>query len=147
MSGGGLLANLLAGVAVALFRALISFTRDVTKKVRQQRNSVVHQRRDLEDGHILLAIFVIVAIALRSQAPDAPPRAAKFMLLLIPKKYRENIVGDLEEEYRTQVLPEFGPRKAAIWYWTQVLCSLLPLAWSQIKRIAGLAAVWNLIRR
>jgi len=71
------------------------------------------------------------------QEPTKPPSAAKFMLLLVPRRDREHLVGDLEEEYRTIVLPEYGARAAKFWYWCQVLSSIAPLLWSQSKRIAG----------
>jgi len=72
-----------------------------------------------------------------------PPSSAKFILLLIPRNYREHLVGDLEEEYTTIVVPEYGLRKARLWYWVQVLCSLLPLLWAQIRRMLGLIAFWR----
>jgi hypothetical protein len=34
-----------------------------------------------------------------------PPQAAEFLLLLVPLKQRENILGDLEEEFGTLVAP------------------------------------------
>lgn len=53
-----------------------------------------------------------------------PPAHAKFLLLLIPRKHREHLLGDLEEEYRLTVLPEYGPFKAKAWYWWQVVISI-----------------------
>lgn len=52
-----------------------------------------------------------------AEVADTPPRTAKFLLLLIPKKNREGILGDLEEEYRTILLPEYGLRLARFYYW------------------------------
>src|SRR5437763_1135374 len=54
------------------------------------------------------AVFVIVLlVVLAILSKDAsPPRPARFALLLIPKRNREHLIGDLDEEYRTVVLPE-----------------------------------------
>lgn len=74
------------------------------------------------------------------------PKSAKFILLLIPKSQREHLIGDLEEEYNTIVLPEYGVRKARGWYWWQVAISVGPLLWAQIRRGAFLAWLWKQVR-
>jgi hypothetical protein len=75
-----------------------------------------------------------------------PPRAAKFVLLLVPKQHREHLIGDLEEEYVTIVLPEYGVKRARLWYWWQVTVSVGPLLWGQMKRAAALAWLWKRVR-
>jgi hypothetical protein len=88
--------------------------------------------------------------ALESNTPHymdiRPPSSAKFLLLLVPRRYRENLIGDLEEEYATIVAPQFGLEKARLWYWWQVLASLTPLLWAEIKRFAGLILLWKSVR-
>jgi hypothetical protein len=65
-----------------------------------------------------------------------PPKAAeKFLYFLLPRRVRENIPGDLEEEYRTIILPKFGPGYAKRWYWMQVVNSLVPILWGQLIRL------------
>jgi hypothetical protein len=76
---------------------------------------------------------------------DLPPAAAKFLLLLVPLRYREHLIGDLQEEYATVVLPEYGFRKARFWYWWQVVASVIPLLWTELKRTASVVAVWKRI--
>jgi len=52
----------------------------------------------------------------------APPRLAVILLRArIPRELAEAITGDLEEEYRTRVLPTYGPLGAALWFWGQAL--------------------------
>ena len=75
-----------------------------------------------------------------------PPRYAKFLLLLVPKRNRENILGDIEEEYRDVILPDYGLRAARLWYWSQVSLSLAPLIWTVLQRVAGLAFLWKWFR-
>lgn len=57
----------------------------------------------------------------------APPRLAQFILLLIPLSQRDQLMGDLEEEYRTVVLPKY-PKLAKLYYWwhalTEVACAV-----------------------
>jgi hypothetical protein len=75
-----------------------------------------------------------------------PPRAAKLLLLFIPKKNREHLLGDLEEEYQTSVLPEYGLRAARRWYWWHVCLSIGPFAWVGFKRVAGFVLLWKSVR-
>jgi hypothetical protein len=70
-------------------------------------------------GSLAMLPILRAWIALRSGqtsvALTRPPRSAKFILLLIPKRHREHLIGDLEEEYSTILVPEYGPRKARLW--------------------------------
>jgi hypothetical protein len=75
-----------------------------------------------------------------------PPSGAKFLLLLIPRRYREHLVGDLEEEYYTTVLPEYGLRTARRWYWWHVCISIGPLIWAKLRRVAGIVLFWKSVR-
>lgn len=52
---------------------------------------------------------------------STPPRRAEAVLraLLAPQD-RETVSGDLLEEYRESVHPVYGPRRADLWYVTQV---------------------------
>jgi len=75
------------------------------------------------------------------------PSSARLLLLLIPRKVRENLVGDLEEEFLTSVLPNYGLTLARKWYWQQVITSLCPIVWEQFKRVAGLVLLWKVVRR
>lgn len=80
-------------------------------------------------------------------ARSHPPRSAQFALLLIPKRNREHLVGDLEEEYRTIVLPQFGRFLARCWYFEQVTIAIGCYAWPTIKKILGLSVIFKLIGR
>jgi hypothetical protein len=65
-----------------------------------------------------------------------PPAGAEYFLLLLPRKYRESLLGDLEEEYRSMVLPRYGPFWAKVYYWVQVFSSFLPILWRLLEQIA-----------
>ena len=49
-----------------------------------------------------------------------PPQTATRLLYYLPTQHREDIIGDLAEEFQ-EVCEQFGYRKAAKWYWWQVL--------------------------
>jgi hypothetical protein len=49
--------------------------------------------------------------------------------LLVGRRDRESISGDLLEEYREHVLPTRGPWAARVWYIRQILSFVSPLAW------------------
>lgn len=98
------------------------------------------ERSIAETSHMLLYIHK------EPQNFQEPPARANYLLFLAPRKYREHLIGDLEEEYRTVVLPRFGMKKARFWYWWQVIQSLLPILWSGVKRIAAVTFLWKHIR-
>jgi hypothetical protein len=53
-----------------------------------------------------------------------------FMLrLLVRRRDRDTISGDLLEEYREHVLPTKGSRAARLWYVRQILSFVSPLVW------------------
>jgi len=76
---------------------------------------------------------------------STPPYWGLYCLLLIPKRNREHLIGDLEEEFRTVILPRYGPRKAAYWYWWNVIVSIVPFGVQLLKRLLGLAVILKLI--
>lgn len=63
----------------------------------------------------------------RAKLSNAKPsrNGVKLLYLLLPKEQREHLPGDLEEEFTTIILPKFGARYAMIWYWWQVIRSIL----------------------
>jgi hypothetical protein len=76
-----------------------------------------------------------------------PPRSAQFALLLIPKRNREHLVGDLEEEFSIIVLPQYGRFLAGCWYFEQVALAIACYAWPTMKKILGLSFILKLIGR
>ena len=56
--------------------------------------------------------------------------------LFVRGKNREALIGDLEEEYTTYILPTYGPRYAKFWYWWHTLASIFAIL---VDRLKGLA--------
>jgi hypothetical protein len=54
-----------------------------------------------------------------------PPRVALFLGLLIPPRSRDGMLGDLDEEYRTILLPEYGLRMAQFYYWWHIIVACM----------------------
>jgi DNA-binding CsgD family transcriptional regulator len=98
-----------------------------------------------EKGRIV-AWFSGRHFTIENEEARRPPEFARFLLLLVPKKYRENLLGDLDEEFTTIVLPDYGARKARLWYWWQMIASIAPIVWAQVKRIAGLVLLWKAVK-
>lgn len=77
-----------------------------------------------------------------------PPKGAEKMLyFILPGDSREQIAGDLEEEYRSVILPKFGPGYARRWYRMQVAKSIGPVLWEHLTKLIKLgilakAAEW-----
>lgn len=73
---------------------------------------------------------------------QAPPRIAESLLHFVARKEDiEFILGDLAEEY-FEILIRSGSREARLWYYRQVLTSLLPLL-----RYFTRNAMWEIIGR
>lgn len=80
-----------------------------------------------------------------AENPVPPKRAEQLLLLILDKKGREYLVGDLREEY-AELAAKQGERFAKVWYYKQVTAS----AWPLIRKAVGwglLASVGAWIRR
>jgi len=64
---------------------------------------------------------------------DPPNRAEMLLHFGLPKRDRECMIGDLEEEYRTVILPKYGPRVAARWYWWQAVRSVVAASGGRVR--------------
>ena len=140
----------------ALFLSIICLIADIalrTGHVLLQSGSLVFEivfvlivllfPRVSKVGSLLQRLEAAVYSARR---PGSPPKAAKFILLLVPRRHREHLIGDLEEEYSTIVLPEYGTKKAQRWYWWHVAITVGPVMWAQIRRVAAMAWLWKHLR-
>jgi len=74
-----------------------------------------------------------------------PPQLAEFLLALIPVKHRENLQGDLEQEYRNRFIPRHGLRKARFLYWVQVIYAFLGFLARPLAGIVGIRWIGRLI--
>jgi hypothetical protein len=66
----------------------------------------------------------------------------QIFLLFVPRRNREHIIGDLEEEYCTS-----QKRFPRCWYWGQVLALVGCYWWASLKRIVGRDTIRKLIRK
>lgn len=64
--------------------------------------------------------------------PKPPIIAERVLLLLLSKKDRDYVLGDLEEEF-IKIAERHGERYARFWYFTQAAASIRPLLWSAVK--------------
>lgn len=76
--------------------------------------------------------------------PD-PPKLAEFFMLLLPMKYREELVGCAVEEYWTRSLPRLGARKARVIFWAQMIHAWLIFLARPFAGIAGIAWVGKIV--
>jgi hypothetical protein len=90
-----------------------------------------------------------VEVSPRSDLSPRPPRYARFlMLLMMPNAKGDALLGDLEERFHRMARdPDYGPGHARFCYWFQVIISVCPLAWAFIRRVSGLAALVETIKR
>ena len=104
-------------------------------------------------GTLLILAFVWRSINVQNESTAEiehsvrPPFNAEYLLyLLLPSEEREVLIGDLIEEY-SEVLVRFDKRRADIWFYKQVVGSLLPLLRRQILRIGALVWLGRILRR
>jgi predicted permease len=58
---------------------------------------------------------------MRAEAPSPPRLACALARGRLPEELGDAVLGDLEEEYRTRVLPRQGRMGADLWFWGQVV--------------------------
>ena len=98
--------------------------------------------REIEELNLLLKPVAGTGQELKA----GPPKTAKLLMLLIPPENREHLIGDLDEEYTTVLVPEYGPRVAALFYWWHAVFSIAPFLLRGIKRLIGLVLLLKIIR-
>lgn len=111
--------------AVAVGEAVVSEKVEVSPAYER----IVADHVVLDTGHV-----VVSGEPIGSPAPP-PPQCAEFLLYcFLSKEDRAGLIGDLVGEYRTEVLPKFGPRRAKIWYWSQVVRSIAPVVFNFLEK-------------
>ena len=78
--------------------------------------------------------------AITSQSGSAAPpcSAEKLACFILPKPMRDEMLGDLEQEFQ-MLCQKFGEGYARKWYWGQVLRSVGPIVYYGIAKFAALA--------
>ena len=72
----------------------------------------------------------------RSDEPERPPHFAQLALrFLLTEDAKDNVIGDLTEEY-AEKQTELGRRGAQAWYYKQALLSMAPLLWHRVRRLS-----------
>lgn len=94
----------------------------------------------------LVLLGALIGASKQKKLYASTPKFGEYLLyLLLPKRDRENLIGDLAEEY-VEVQLKFGTMAANIWYYKQVFTSAWPLILKAI-RIGLIAWVGEWIRR
>jgi len=76
-----------------------------------------------------------------------PPFNAEYLLfLLLPTEERKVVIGDLVEEY-SQILERFTKQRADLWFYKQVIGSLVPLLRRALLKIGALLWLGRILRR
>ncbi len=55
---------------------------------------------------------------------------------LLPTHWREAFLGDLVEEWSTQIVPKFGATRARFWLWRQVCLSILAILQLRFRKVS-----------
>ena len=57
------------------------------------------------------------------------------MLAILGSETRDEVIGDLIEEFLTIVLPKYGEKNARWWFWMQAIRSVAPLLCMTASRL------------
>jgi hypothetical protein len=102
----------------------------------------------IQGAYIALGVLLVFSIYLLlsftgaiSIAIYCPPPTS-ICLLIVPKRSREYLIGDLKEEYRTR-----NKKFARLWYCRQVINVIGHYWWTALRRLAGLDAILKIIRK
>jgi hypothetical protein len=115
------------------------------KQRRILRNAIVHGGKSrhldasLSEGHLLRVLSDVVT--LHDKRLRHPIWAEYLLYFVLPKPDREAIPGDLIEEFRSKVVPKFGPRAARIWFIKQVFASIWPVVKLRVLRALGILSI------
>jgi hypothetical protein len=91
-------------------------------KARRFFLSIIAVRMKRRMVEFEIALTRTAAGVLPGPKTKLPPKSACFLLeLFLAKADRDAIPGDMEEEFTTAILPEYGARRAHLWFWTQTL--------------------------
>lgn len=71
----------------------------------------------------------------------------RIAFLFVEKENREHLIGDLEEEYCTFIVPARSPLRARCWWWYQLLGIMIAYLWKRMRRMLDRAAALRLRRR
>ena len=66
------------------------------------------------------------------------PKLGRLILLLVPARSRAHLTGDLEEQYCTEIYPQYGRFWARCWWWMEVLGVIRPYVWQRVRRALSL---------
>ena len=140
-----------------------SFTREAVTIIHESSEWIIIAHVDGTESRISLEEIAIEEIAIidemlsycgyRTSQGDAsmpqnvsnenvPPKRAEMLLHFgLPKRDREYMIGDLEEEYRTVILPKYGPGVAARWYWWQAVRSVAAASGARVRVWLGFSGL------
>lgn len=109
--------------------------------------SIVSLRVSLILGLVCVALdgYLLLRRHSTNRSPKTPPKFAEtFLYFAARKEDVEYLVGDLAEEY-FELQAKFGVRTAKLWYYKQIVISLLPLFRSYCYKaiVAPIARAWN----
>lgn len=149
MSGLALRLAALEWVFQVISERALSIDPRVGARFRDISNHIAHMQADrTSEAECAAYERMVQDMAAACQAAMRPPALAEWLLAwFMSKAQRDDVLGDLEEEFLTDKLPVLGPRAARLWYWSQIVKSIWPLVRAALLRISTLNAIVSLWRR
>ena len=75
-----------------------------------------------------------MSISPAKKRPQPPTLAVLLLRICLPAETRDPVIGDLNEEYQREAIPELGTFKAKLWYFRQTLSLANCYFWEQLKQ-------------
>jgi hypothetical protein len=112
-----------------------------TKRLLMQPLAIISEFIQRQTYGFMALILTLLLVIL-----SIPLSAPYIFDVLLGEDEGEAVRGDLEER-RGRIAQVSGDRYAKFWYWSQVFRSIAPFAWAAFKRVSGIAAVAEALRR
>jgi flavin-binding protein dodecin len=130
---------------VEIYRVIDRFAPRIGRLINPLKRAAIVAREALKE---------VTEISCGTAAGKPPLLATYLLYVVLPRHRREVVPGDLEEEYRDEIVPRFGRRLARVWHWKQsvgsvFLCLVIFLAQvlTQLLKISGIPKLLAYIAR
>ena len=101
---------------------------------KKRRARILVELNPLESAEAVVGSVVVTA---DRERPVEPPNVGFLLRMSLPRKTRENIIGDMEETFRTIHLPLHGPFRARCLYLRDVFWEVFRAFWLCIRWFVG----------
>jgi hypothetical protein len=102
---------------------------------------------EVKENAVIAQSIVHGSVRVETQADVIPATGEWLLAWFMDKARRDEVLGDIKEEFLTDKLAALGQRSAKLWYWTQIMKSIWPFLRAWLLRALTIAMLVKLFRR